>query len=59
MQRLVHQLSPRRTLERGYSITRSAAGILITDPAQTAADERITTETSGGTFASRVEETTR
>ena len=58
MERLVHELAPQRTLERGYSITRAAAGTPITDPAQASAGDRITTQTAGGTFASRVEETT-
>ena len=55
-ERLARELAPRRTLARGYTITRAAAGRPVTDPAQVAAGERIITETAGGTLASRVEE---
>jgi exodeoxyribonuclease VII large subunit len=56
LERLARELAPERTLERGYSITRTRAGELITRPGQVKADDRITTQTAGGTLASRVEE---
>ena len=56
VERLGRELAPQRTLARGYTITRGAAGRPVTDPAQVAAGERIITETAGGSLASRVEE---
>ena len=56
VERLCVQLAPERTLERGFSLTRNAAGQLLRDPAQVAAGERITTRVAGGTLTSRVEE---
>lgn len=53
--RLCDQLAPRRTLERGYSITRDATGRVLRDPAAVAAGERLTTTLSGGELTSRVE----
>ena len=52
--RLAAQLGPERTLARGFSVTRDAAGALLRDPARVAAGERITTRLSGGELASRV-----
>ena len=52
--RLATQLGPERTLARGFSITRDAAGALLRDPARVAAGQRITTHLAGGTLASRV-----
>ena len=56
-ERLVHQLAPARLLERGYSITRTPSGDLLTDPRQAPPGTRITTETARGTLTSEVEET--
>ena len=56
MERLCTQLSPERTLERGFSLTRGPGGILLRDPAQVAAGDRVTTRLAGGTLTSRVEE---
>jgi exodeoxyribonuclease VII large subunit len=56
LERLARELAPERTLERGYSITRTRAGELVTRPGQVKTDDRITTQTAGGTLASRVEE---
>lgn len=56
MERLATQLSPERTLERGFSLTRGPGGALLRDPSQVAAGDRIQTQLAGGTLASRVEE---
>ena len=56
MARLCEEISPQRTLRRGFSVTRTESGALLRQPAQVRAGERITTETSGGLVASRVEE---
>jgi exodeoxyribonuclease VII large subunit len=56
MERLCTQLSPERTLERGFSLTRDSGGILLRDPSQVAAGELVTTRLAGGTLTSRVEE---
>jgi exodeoxyribonuclease VII large subunit len=50
------QLAPERTLDRGYSITRTAAGALVRSPDQVAAGDRLATRLAGGTLTSRVEE---
>ena len=54
--RLAAQLAPERTLERGYSITRDAAGRLLRRPDEVAAGDRIATRLAGGRLVSRVEE---
>jgi exonuclease VII large subunit len=42
-------------LKRGFSITRHhRSGRIVTDPSQVREGDRLTTETSGGTFDSRV-----
>ena len=56
LERLARELAPDRTLARGYSITRDAAGRTLTDPAQAAAGDRIQTRLAGGELTSRVEE---
>jgi exodeoxyribonuclease VII large subunit len=56
MERLCTQLSPERTLERGFSLTRDSGGILLRDPSQVAAGDLVTTRLAGGTLTSRVEE---
>jgi exodeoxyribonuclease VII large subunit len=56
LERLTSQLTPQRLLERGFSITRDAAGAVLRDPARAAAGDRITTTLAGGLLASRVEE---
>lgn len=55
--RLCSQLAPERTLERGFSITRTEAGAVVRHPRLVAAGERILTQTAGGVLASRVEGT--
>lgn len=55
LERLCTELGPGRTLRRGFTITRTAAGALLRSPAATVAGERILTETAGGPVASRVE----
>lgn len=54
--RLCRQLSPERTLERGFSITRDSAGKLLRHPGQVATGDRITSRLVGGELVSRVEE---
>ncbi len=56
MERLCAQIAPERTLERGYSITRTAAGAVLRQPGQAAAGEILITQLSGGSVTSRVEE---
>jgi exodeoxyribonuclease VII large subunit len=56
MERLCTQLSPERTLERGFSLTRGPGGVLLRDPAQVAAGDLVKTQLAGGTLTSRVEE---
>lgn len=55
--RLCADLSPRRTLERGFTITHTAAGVLVRSPAAAAPGERLETETAGGVLNSIVEGT--
>ena len=55
MERLCQQLAPERTLERGFSVTRGPAGVLLRHPDQVGTGDRITTRISGGSIASRVE----
>ena len=50
------ELAPARTLRRGFSITRDAAGAVLRDPAAVAAGSAIETELAGGLLYSRVEE---
>jgi exodeoxyribonuclease VII large subunit len=53
--RLVGELSPARTLRRGFSITRDAAGGVLRDPAAVAAGSAVATELAHGFLYSRVE----
>lgn len=53
--RLCHEVAPERLLERGYSITRDAAGGLLRDPDQVRSGDRLTTLLAGGLVHSRVE----
>ncbi len=53
--RLCAELSPARILERGFTITRDAAGRALRDPAGLAPGARIRTEWAGGAANSRVE----
>jgi exodeoxyribonuclease VII large subunit len=53
--RLVGELQPARTLRRGFSITRDAAGRLLRDPGAVPAGTLIATELALGRLASRVE----
>ncbi|MCB1056922.1 MAG: exodeoxyribonuclease VII large subunit [Acidobacteria bacterium] len=54
--RVFETLSPERTLERGFSITRGADGTLIRRSEQVTAGQTITTQVSRGTITSRIEE---
>ena len=56
VERLCQQLAPERTLERGFSLTRDAAGRLVRQPAQVRPGDFVTTRVAGGDFKSRVEE---
>jgi exodeoxyribonuclease VII large subunit len=56
MERLCVQLSPERTLERGFSITRGPGGTLLRDASQVSTGDLIATRLSEGTLTSRVEE---
>jgi len=58
MERLAAQLDPQRTLERGFSITRDAAGTLLRHPAQAAAGSVLWSRLAGGMLHSRVETAT-
>lgn len=53
--RVCSQLAPERTLERGFSITRTGAGVLLRHPGAVAAGESLLTRTAGGVVRSRVE----
>ena len=55
-ERLCVELSPERTLERGFSITRNAAGRALVAPDQAMAGEYLVTQLAGGRLTSRVEE---
>lgn len=48
-------LDPRRVLERGYSITRAADGVVVRAPADVGVGAMLVTETAGGEVHSRVE----
>ena len=56
-QRLCGQLSPERTLERGFSVTRDSKGNLLRHPTQVVAGERITSHLARGELVSQVEKT--
>jgi len=56
LSRLAAGLRPERTLRRGYSITRTAAGRLLRGPEEVAPGERLATQLAGGVVRSRVEE---
>lgn len=56
LSRLAAQLGPEQTLERGYSITRDSAGVLVRTADQVPPGERIVTRLSRGELTSRVEE---
>jgi exodeoxyribonuclease VII large subunit len=55
LERLAAQLDPQRTLERGFSVTRDAAGLLLRHPAQVAAGALMSSQLAGGLVRSRVE----
>ncbi len=56
LERLCLQLAPERTLERGFSLTRDAAGRIVRQPEQVRPGDLIATRVAGGDFSSRVEE---
>jgi exodeoxyribonuclease VII large subunit len=55
LERLAAQLDPQRTLERGFSITRDAAGRLLRHPDQVAGGAILASQLAGGLVRSRVE----
>jgi exodeoxyribonuclease VII large subunit len=56
IERLTLQLAPERTLERGFSLTRDAAGRTLRHPGDAKPGDLITTRLAGGDLQSRVEE---
>ena len=56
MERLCQELSPERLLERGFSLTQTAAGDILRHPDQVRSGDSITTRVAGGTLTSRVED---
>ncbi|HEY0556556.1 MAG TPA: exodeoxyribonuclease VII large subunit, partial [Thermoanaerobaculia bacterium] len=56
VERLCQQLAPERTLERGFSLTRDAAGHLVRQRTQVRSGDLVTTRVAGGDFNSRVED---
>jgi exodeoxyribonuclease VII large subunit len=54
--RLLKTLGPESAFERGFSITLTASGDLVTDPAQVGVGDRIATRVAGGTIESEVVE---
>ncbi len=56
MERLCQQLAPERTLERGFSLTRDAAGRAIRHPGQVKPGDILATRVAGGEIKSRVED---
>ena len=56
LSRLCVDLSPRRTLDRGFSVTRDAEGRVLRNPAQVSPGDLRTTELLRGVLKSRVEE---
>jgi exodeoxyribonuclease VII large subunit len=57
LERLCSQLAPERTLERGFSLTRDAAGRIVRHSSQVAAGDLLTTSLAQGSLISRVETT--
>ncbi len=55
LERLATQLDPQRTLERGWSITRDAAGRLLRHPDQVQSGGVLSSQLAGGLVRSRVE----
>jgi exodeoxyribonuclease VII large subunit len=55
-ERAVRALDPRRVLERGYTITRTADGRVVRTPSDTAVGDEIVTELAQGRITSRVED---
>jgi exodeoxyribonuclease VII large subunit len=55
-ERLCAELAPERVLERGFSITRDAAGRILTRPEHVRPGDEVTTRLAGGSLRSRVEE---
>ena len=54
--RLLRTLGPESAFERGFSITLTGSGDLVTDPSQAGKGERLVTRVAGGTIESEVVE---
>ena len=52
--RLAHELAPERTLERGFSVTRNAAGRALRHPGDAPPGETLNTRLAGGVLTSTV-----
>jgi exodeoxyribonuclease VII large subunit len=50
----IGQLSPQRTLERGFAIARDQEGVVLKDAAQLASGDRVYTQLARGRFSSEV-----
>ena len=48
-------LDPRRVLERGYTITRTADGAVVRSASAVSPDDELVTETADGAVRSRVQ----
>lgn len=59
MARLCHELAPRRTLERGFSITRTVDGVILRDPEELRPGQQVESELAGGKVLSTVSESER
>ena len=53
-QRLLKTLGPESAFERGFSITLTGDGKLVTDPGQVKPGDQLVTRVAGGTIASEV-----
>ena len=54
LRQLVRTLGPESAFERGFSITMSKSGTLVTDPEQVENGEELVTRVAGGTIESEV-----
>lgn len=54
LDRLLRELSPQRTLQRGFTITRDAGGRAIRSAAEVEVNQAVTTQLAEGTLTSRI-----
>lgn len=57
--RLLESFSPQANLQRGYSITRTSSGSVITSMSAIKSDEQISTRVADGSFTSRIDKQSR